>query len=266
MTTPAPTRSVSEGRGAAAGRSVDRRAAPGPSLTLRVGESGTLRLSEVFRSIQGEGELAGTDSVFVRTVGCNLRCAWCDTPYTSHAPEPGERVPVGELVDRILNEDCRHVVLTGGEPLLTPHAVPLTRALRDVGRHVTIETAGTVFRPVAADLISLSPKLSNSTPGGAWEDRHEAARDAPAVVARLLTDYPYQLKFVVEGPADLPEIEAWLAAHPPADRSRAFLMPQARTAAEYESLDPRVRALAGENGFRFGPRLHVARWGDARGV
>ena len=230
----------------------------------------TLRLSEVFRSVQGEGELAGADSVFVRTVGCNLRCRWCDTPFTSHAPEPGERVAVGELIDRVLAEDCRHVVLTGGEPLLTPGVVPLTRALRAAGRHVTVETAGTVFRPVAADLISLSPKLSNSTPAaseaGRWADRHEAARDAPAAVARLLAGYPYQLKFVVEGGADLPEIERWLLAHPPADRSRAFLMPQARTAEAYARLAPTVRSLAEEHGFRFGPRLHVERWGDRRGV
>ncbi|MFH5804393.1 7-carboxy-7-deazaguanine synthase QueE [Alienimonas sp. DA493] len=229
----------------------------------------SLRLSEVFRSIQGEGELAGTDSLFVRTIGCNLRCRWCDTPYTSHAPERGERVAVDDLAERILNEDCEHVVLTGGEPLLTPGVVPLTEALRAAGRHVTIETAGTVFRPVAADLISLSPKLSNSTPDGRWAARHEATRDAPAVVARLLSEFDYQLKFVVEGPGDLPEIERWLADHNvgrDAGRSRVFLMPQARTAAEYERLAPRVRALAEALGFRFGPRLHVARWGDRRGV
>ena len=236
-----------------------------PELALRA-QSLTLRLSEVFRSIQGEGELAGADSVFVRTVGCNLRCRWCDTPYTSWEPEAGERVAVDELADRVLGEDCRHIVLTGGEPLLTPGVVPLSRRLRDAGRHVTVETAGTVFRPVAADLISLSPKLSNSTPVGSWRERHEDRRDAPAVVRRLLTDYPYQLKFVVEGKADLPEIDAWLAAHPPAEKRRAFLMPQARTAAEYAALAPRVEALAAAHGSRFGPRLHVARWGDARGV
>ncbi|NNJ24946.1 7-carboxy-7-deazaguanine synthase QueE [Alienimonas chondri] len=233
--------------------------------TVNVAAAPSLRLSEVFRSIQGEGELAGTDSVFVRTVGCNLRCRWCDTPYTSHRPERGERVTVDGLLDRILEEDCAHVVLTGGEPLLAPGVVPLTEALRERGRHVTIETAGTVFRPVAADLVSLSPKLSNSTPDGRWSVRHEATRDAPAVVARLLSEYDYQLKFVVEGEADLPEIEAWLVRHG-GDPLRTFLMPQARTAEEYRRLAPRVRRLAEGRGFRFGPRLHVARWGDRRGV
>ena len=226
----------------------------------------TLRLSEIFRSIQGEGELAGADSVFVRTVGCNLRCRWCDTPYTSWNPEAGERVNIDDLADRVLSEDCRHVVLTGGEPLLAPGVVPLTHALQDAGRHVTVETAGTVFRPVAADLISLSPKLSNSTPDGPKRRRHEELRDAPAVVRRLLNEYDYQLKFVVEDGDDLPEIDRWLAGHPPASKDRTFLMPQARTAAEYEALAPRVKALAAAHGSRFGPRLHVARWGDARGV
>ena len=238
-----------------------------PELALRAQpDAPTLRLSEVFRSIQGEGELAGVDSVFVRTVGCNLRCRWCDTPYTSWDPEAGERVSVADLADRVLGEDCRHVVLTGGEPLLTPGVVPLTQRLQRAGRHVTVETAGTVFRPVAADLVSLSPKLRNSTPDGVWQDRHEGRRDAPAVVRRLLTDYDYQLKFVVEGGGDLPEIDRWLAGHPPADRARAFLMPQARTAAEYAALAPCVERLAAGFGARFGPRLHVAKWGDARGV
>ena len=239
-----------------------------PELALRAHEQTppTLRLSEVFRSIQGEGELAGVDSVFVRTVGCNLRCRWCDTPYTSWDPEAGERLSVQDLAGRVLDDDCRHVVLTGGEPLLVPGVVPLTRALQDAGRHVTVETAGTVFRPVAADLISLSPKLANSTPGGRWKGRHEARRDAPAVVRRLLTDYDYQLKFVVEGEGDLPEVDRWLAAHPPASKARTFLMPQARTADEYAALAPRVAALAKGHGSRFGPRLHVAKWGDRRGV
>jgi 7-carboxy-7-deazaguanine synthase len=162
--------------------------------------------------------------------------------------------------------DCRHVVLTGGEPLLTPAVVPLTRALRSGGRHVTVETAGTVFRPVEADLISLSPKLSNSTPAGRHADRHDALRDAPDVVRRLLAEFPHQLKFVVDGREDLPEIERWLERYPAADRGRTFLMPQARTADEYQRLAPRVRALAEEAGLQFGPRLHVARWGDRRGV
>ncbi|MEM9701489.1 MAG: 7-carboxy-7-deazaguanine synthase QueE [Planctomycetota bacterium] len=229
------------------------------------GRETTLRISEIFRSIQGEGQLAGTDSLFIRTVGCNLRCRWCDTPYTSHRPERGRHDSLDELLAHVAEENCEHVVLTGGEPLLPAAVAPFTAALRQMERHVTIETAGTVFRPVQADLISLSPKLSNSTPEGRWANRHEAKRDAPGVVRRFLREYETQIKFVVEGPDDLPEIDRWLDRYSP-ELSRVFFMPQARTASEYRRQEPRIRALADRRGVQFGPRLHVARWGDRRGV
>src|SRR5579875_1962049 len=104
--------------------------------------------------------LVGTPSVFVRTSGCNLRCTWCDTPYTSWNPEGNEQ-SIGEICERVLTSGARHVVLTGGEPMIAPEAVALTRAFRDSGLHITIETAGTVFIPAACDLMSISPKLTN---------------------------------------------------------------------------------------------------------
>jgi 7-carboxy-7-deazaguanine synthase len=235
-------------------------------------ETSFVRFSELFHSIQGEGGLAGTPSVFVRTSGCNLRCWFCDTPYTSWEPER-TRVDWRDLLDEVLAIDCRHVVVTGGEPLLQPEAVPLTHALRDAGRHVTIETAGTVFRPVAADLISLSPKLANSTPtdalrpsGGRYAARHDRLRDNPDTVRRLTTDYDYQLKFVVDSPADLADIDAYLARHAHLDRDKVFLMPQARTAAELEGKTPWIEHEATTRGLRTSPRLHVEWWGDKRGV
>ena len=85
-----------------------------------------MRIAEFFKSIQGEGEFAGTPSVFVRTTGCNLRCSFCDTPYTSWKPE-GIHEPWQTILDRILADDCRHVVLTGGEPLLQPDVVLLSQ-------------------------------------------------------------------------------------------------------------------------------------------
>ena len=120
-----------------------------------------MRISEVFCSIQGEGELAGTPSVFVRTTGCNLRCWFCDTAYTSWRPE-GLHQSWEQLLDQIKAFDCLHVVVTGGEPLLQPEIVPLTQALTQLGKFVTVETAGTVERPVHADLMSISPKRPNS--------------------------------------------------------------------------------------------------------
>src|SRR5256714_2952286 len=104
-----------------------------------------LRISEIFYSIQGEGILAGVPSVFIRTSGCNLRCTWCDTPYTSWTPE-GEEMSIDALVDRVRETRATHSVVTGGEPMIAPQIVELTRELRSLGQHITIETAGTVFQ------------------------------------------------------------------------------------------------------------------------
>ena len=122
-----------------------------------------LYVTEQFVSVQGEGTLTGVPSTFVRLGGCNLRCSWCDTPYSSWKPE-GEHVDLDVLVDQIAGEAPRHVVLTGGEPMLQAGAVPLTRALSARGFHITVETAGTVDAPLHIDLASLSPKMSDSAP------------------------------------------------------------------------------------------------------
>src|SRR5579883_2379323 len=117
----------------------------------RSAEISGLKISEIFYSIQGEGMLAGVPSAFVRLSGCNLRCVWCDTPYTSWAPE-GEELTLDEIVARVTQFVCGHVVVTGGEPMIAPEIVPLTGRLRETGAHITIETAGTVYAPVACDL------------------------------------------------------------------------------------------------------------------
>src|SRR5881394_3201980 len=122
-----------------------------------------MRIAEIYASLQGEGLLTGTPSVFVRTTGCNLRCWFCDTPYTSWQPE-GEQRSWESVRDEVLTRDVEHVVITGGEPMLQRDVVPLSRALAEQGRLITIETAGTIYRPVAAHLMSISPKLANSSP------------------------------------------------------------------------------------------------------
>src|SRR5277367_1820812 len=87
-----------------------------------------LRIAEIFHSIQGEGSLVGVPSVFVRTSGCNLRCAWCDTPYTSWQPE-GEERSVNSIVDEVNSYGASHVVITGGEPMIAPQIEELTHKL-----------------------------------------------------------------------------------------------------------------------------------------
>src|SRR6185312_1651951 len=122
-------------------------------------------ISEIFHSLQGEGELTGVPSVFVRTSGCNLRCSWCDTPYASWEPEGSPRT-VEQIVAEVRGHaSARHVVLTGGEPMIAPGIRDLAAALKELGYHLTIETAATVGpEGIACDLASLSPKLLNSAP------------------------------------------------------------------------------------------------------
>ena len=138
-----------------------------------------MRIAEIYKSIQGEGLLTGEPSVFVRTSGCNLRCWFCDTPFTSWSPE-GRDVSVDDVVAQIEEWDLEHVVITGGEPMLHAELIPLCDRLGEQGRHITIETAGTLYLPVRCDLMSISPKLAGSAPSvelaGAWRRRHERAR------------------------------------------------------------------------------------------
>jgi 7-carboxy-7-deazaguanine synthase len=226
-----------------------------------------MKVSEIFYSIQGEGMLAGVPSVFVRLSGCNLRCVWCDTPYTSWNAE-GSNVTLDEVLASVRSHSATHVVLTGGEPMIFPDSVELTRRLKETGVHVTVETAGTVYQPVACDLMSISPKLANSTPrereGGRWAAQHDRLRYQPEVLRQLMSEYPYQLKFVVTAPEDMAEIEK-MVEETGADRNRVVLMPEgvdARTICERALW---LVDLCKRERFRYSPRLHVDLWGNERG-
>ncbi len=227
-----------------------------------------MKIAEVFYSIQGEGLLAGVPSVFVRTSGCNLRCHWCDTPYTSWQPE-GTDQSIEALLEYVRQSGTRHTVVTGGEPFLQPQLGELCDALRGAGQHITIETAGTVYRDVACDLMSLSPKLANSTPWereeGRWAAQHERLRYQPAVLRRFLAAYPYQLKFVVSSEADLVEVEG-IVSDTAAARDRVLLMPEGTTPQAIAAASLWIVEACKRTGFRYSPRLHVHIWGDKRGV
>lgn len=228
-----------------------------------------MRIAELFRSIQGEGFLTGTESVFVRASGCNLRCWFCDTPYASWQPE-GEDMAVEEIVVRVLRLGPNHVVVTGGEPMLFAELIPLCEQLRRLGRHITIETAGTLYLPVACDLMSLSPKLSNSTPRAdrhpRWASRHEHARHAPEVVRRLVAEYDYQLKFVIDTLDDCVEVEQYLAGFPEIDRSRVMLMPQGTDAGSLAAKAQWLEPYCATHGLRYCPRRQIEWFGLARGT
>jgi 7-carboxy-7-deazaguanine synthase len=221
-------------------------------------------IAEIFLSIQGEGELAGVPSVFVRTAGCNLRCAWCDTPYASWQPE-GVELSLAQILEEVKAHPAKHVVVTGGEPMVAPEIAPLTNRLRDLGLHITIETAGTVFQPVACDLMSISPKLKNSTPTGSWAERHERLRIQTGVLGELMARYEYQLKFVIEKREDVEEARG-LAESLGASPARVILMPEGVDRDILRERGLWLAEICKEEGFRFSPRLHVELWGHRRGV
>src|SRR3954469_26058549 len=229
-----------------------------------------MKVSELFYSIQGEGKLVGVPSVFVRASGCNLRCTWCDTPYASWEPE-GQELSIAQIVDQVGQFGARHVVLTGGEPLIMPEIEDLSAALHERGHHITVETAATIFKPVKLDLASLSPKLSNSTPhdreGGRFAEAHERQRiNIPVIQQFIDTSKEIQLKFVVSEEKDLDEIEEILGQLTGWWVHDVLLMPEGTTADVLQSRAGWIAQVCKDRGFRYCPRLHVELYGNTRGT
>lgn len=223
-----------------------------------------MKIAEIFYSIQGEGTLAGVPSVFVRTSGCNLRCSWCDTPYTSWNPEGGD-MSVTEILSKVKEFKARHAVVTGGEPMIARGIADLTQGLRKAAMHITIETAGTVYTPVQCDLMSISPKLASSTPEGAWARQHDQLRIKIEVIKRLMDLCDYQLKFVVSRPEDLAEIRD-IISRADGDADKVVLMPEGTDPATLREKAVWIAEICKQEGFRYGPRLHVDIWGNRRGT
>ena len=231
-----------------------------------------MRITEIFYSIQGEGELTGVPSVFIRIAGCNLRCRWCDTKYSSWEPE-GETFTIEEVVARVEEYGARHCVLTGGEPMIAKEISALAFVLKDKGQHVTIETAATIGPgSIACDLASLSPKLKNSTPlpgeiSDSWITKHENLRYQPDVIRDWIDHYPYQLKFVVASAEDIEEIEQLISDIgrdiPP---HKILLMPEGVSTEAIRGRDETLIDLCKEKGYRYCNRLHVELFGNTRGT
>ena len=244
-----------------------------------VDAEGDLPINELFYSLQGEGTLAGVPSVFVRTSGCNLRCWFCDSYHTSWEPTHAW-MDVDEIVEEVAAHDqCDHVVVTGGEPMIHDEVEGLLTELADAGYHTTVETNGTIYRDAPIDLASISPKLASSTPtpekdpkgDGEWETKHEQRRLDVTALADLVEAYPFQLKFVVTGEDDVDEIQSLLERLRPVTtqtiRSEdVLLMPEGATRERLNETRDVTAELAMEHGFRYTPRLHVDLWNDAPGT
>ena len=178
---------------------------------------------------------------------------------------------VPEILKKISDWGCNHIVLTGGEPMIAPALPELSGSLKKQGKHITIETAGTIPpNDIPCDLASLSPKLSNSTPPSsrdpAWAKRHEATRLQPEVISEWIRNYLFQLKFVVSSENDLVEIKSLLLKLPQIPADRVLLMPEGINTQTISSRSPWLVDICKLEGFRFCPRLHIELFGHKRGT
>jgi 7-carboxy-7-deazaguanine synthase len=250
-------------------------------------------------TFQGEGKLTGTACLFIRTSACNLRCAWigldgkgspCDTPYSSHKPEKNI-MEVDDIiqivVENTLQQKIKHIIISGGEPTMQTEALEeLLEKLQNLGYHTTIETNATIFSNKIAkhtDLVSMSPKLSTSTPNQPnlkdtgilynekWAVKHEKTRINIPVIQSYITDSKlqnndFQLKFVVATDQDIMEIEEILTQLNGWEPSDVCLMPEGVDVNTLNSRTGWIAEQALKRGWRFTPRLHIMMFGKNRFV
>jgi 7-carboxy-7-deazaguanine synthase len=216
--------------------------------------------------LQGEGFLAGVPSVFVRIAGCPLRCRWCDTKY-AWDKEAGRPYDIDEIIRTVQQLRCKFVVITGGEPMVNEDMPHLVHELKNASKHITIETAGIAYIPdLPCDLMSISPKLSNSAPDAAKASAaHEDSRLDIAVLQELVDKYDYQLKFVVDSQDDLPEIQQTIEKIGSINPEKVMLMPQAATRDELLAKSPMVAEMCRQTSFAFSQRLQVLLWNNQKG-
>lgn len=220
-------------------------------------------INEIFYSLQGEGALSGVPSVFVRLAGCPLCCRWCDTKY-AWSESAGTDMTTEEVKAQIEKYPTRYVVVTGGEPMVQEGLVEFITG-QGKGKHITVETAGIKYVPdLRCDLMSISPKLSNSKPEKDFAE-HEAHRIDAEAVKKLIENYEYQFKFVVDSLTDLDEIAEFLNGLGEVNPYKVFLMPQATEREELIRKSQMLAEYCKRTGFILGQRLQVLLWNSQRG-
>src|SRR4051812_24141406 len=229
--------------------------------------SATLKVSEIFESLQGEGVSTGAPCVFVRLAQCNLHCSWCDTKYTwdfdryRYEDEVHEQ-SVAEVAQRVNAAPSRRLVLTGGEPLLQQRALKefFARLAPDI--LVEVETNGTIVpEPPALSRVNqwnVSPKLANA-------GDPEQFRVRPEALSALRDSGRAYLKLVIGGDADFAEADA-LVARLAWPRDRITWMPEARDREQLRARSFAVAEAARARSYRFSSRLHLELWGGRRGT
>ena len=226
-----------------------------------------MKISEVFSSIQGEGPHAGKPSVFLRTALCNLKCVWCDTKYTwdwdnyDYSKEVHE-LPIEKVIEKIKQFEPKHLVITGGEPLIQQNDIASLLSKLGDDYFVEVETDCTII-PNSAMLEhvnhwNVSPKTSNS--GNSRE-----AREVPQCYDFFAKLENSVFKFVIENESDLVEINELITKYSIA-KNKILLMPQASTKDELNLKKEEIEKIAKAKSLLFSSRLQVERWGNQRGT
>ena len=216
-----------------------------------------LKVNNIFPSIQGEGVNLGNPSVFLRLGGCNLRCGFCDTKYAFD----GELTKHTEIINKILEYGIKHLVITGGEPILQQDELSsIIMMLQDKGFTFELETNGTIepnhVLETHINLWNVSPKLSNSS-------NSEDIRYKPKVIEYFTKLSNAWFKFVVDKREDLKEIEKFITKNM-INKHRVILMPQATSVTDHQKREWIIGHCL-EKGYRYSPRLHIILWGNVKG-
>ena len=208
-----------------------------------------MKVCEAFRSLQGEGKKIGVPTFFIRTVGCNLKCLWCDTQYATS--EPGEDMSVDEIMDLV--KDDSDVCLTGGEPMLQKDTLELLRRLSGKGKTVVLETNGSVSLKDVPDNDNIIISMDIKCPGSGMQDRMDFGNIA-------LLKGKDQLKFVISDGVDLEYAIEILDEYKP--KCEVIFTPVGGM--DIEPLAEEV--LERRIGARVLPQLHKIIWGNKRAV
>ena len=209
-----------------------------------------LKLTEIFRSLQGEADTVGIPTVFVRLTGCPLRCQYCDTAYAFHG---GQWWTVPEILARVAELEVRHVCVTGGEPLAQAAVHELLTALCDAGYRVSLETSG------AMPLERVDPRVVKvvdiKTPGSGEESRNRYDE-------LLRLDQKDLLKFVIADRTDYEWSRELLKARALSERCTVLFSPSHQ---QLKAGDLADWILEDRLPVRFQIQLHKYLWGDVPG-
>lgn len=232
-------------------------------------------------TVQGEGKLVGVPSLFVRLAGCNLSCKWtlfdgtvsfCDTSYANNNTGDSSWFGIDEVINLVLNNisNIKHLVITGGEPLLQKEAlVEFCHELKEkIDIHITLETNGTIAPAELAeyiDLFSVSPKLGNAL---LFKSSLQPKYNVQSFIdiVRDSLDKDLQIKFVVADIVEQDKIHKFLSHLVGWKNEDILIMPAGTTNEMLQKTSKPALEISISNGWRYTPRLHIALFGDKRKV